>query len=78
MQPNEVNQERMFKTLGKQGIRTRHSQGKQIVEIDPAKAQFRGMKVKDLGAFGRRKFENLVFIEHSHNRKMPTLLSYKP
>ena len=36
-----------------------------FMEIDVEKAKYRGIKVGDLGRFGRRKFENLLIITNA-------------
>lgn len=39
-----------------------------VYEIDLSKAEYKGYKVRDLGTFGRRKFENLLFAEGAPER----------
>lgn len=39
-----------------------------IVSIDTNKAMLKGLKWKDLGTFGRKKFENLLIIKRSSEK----------
>ena len=43
-------------------------QGKTLVEIYTKYITFRGRKFRDLDSSEKRKFENLIFIEHSNER----------
>lgn len=40
--------------------------GKLYLCIDTSKAMLRGMKWEELGDFGKRKLENLIFLERMH------------
>ena len=44
-----------------------YRQGVRVVEIDTAKAEYKGLMWKDLGSYGKKKFENLLFLQHSKN-----------
>lgn len=39
--------------------------GKRVVEIDTNKAHYKGIPWKDLGGFGKQKFENLIVMMHT-------------
>ena len=39
--------------------------GKKVIEVDTKTSTFSGQRLKDTGAFGRKKFENLLFLEHA-------------
>lgn len=67
-----------FRTLGDEGIRTYQKNEDTIHhEIDGDKATFRGKAVRTLGTEGRRKFENLVLLNHANKRKKQIFI-YKP
>lgn len=68
---------KMFKTISKDGINITRRDNTKIIEIDPDKARYRDMRVSSLGAFGRRKFENLVFLANTEER-LPIKICYKP
>lgn len=74
MQLNEIR----FKTIGGEGIKVTHRDNSKVVEIDTEKAEFRGMKVSGLGRYGRRKFENLVFLNSTDEKRLPIKICYKP
>jgi len=69
--------DRLFKTLGKDGVEVHYRQGAKVIEIDTKKAEYKGYKVRDLGGYGRRKFENLIVIEANTKEKIPVKVIYK-
>jgi hypothetical protein len=47
---------------------TIHHRGKHtVIEVDTRNATYRGIAWHDLGAFGKRKFDNRVFIRNARN-----------
>lgn len=38
--------------------------GVTVFEIDQSKTTFRGALLRDIGTFGRRKFENVLYLKH--------------
>lgn len=67
----------VFRTVTGGGLSEYHRNGAKIIEIDGEKAKFRDIKVKDLGAYGRRKFENLLIIENNMKERRAVKLVYK-
>ncbi len=54
-------------------IREEHDEdGTRIIFIDTTKATYQGLPWKELGDFGKRKFENVLFLE-----RQPTKLSIR-
>lgn len=52
-----------FKTV--QPIMRKYScKGQIVYAVDTEKSSFRGITVKNLGGYGRRKFENLIYLEN--------------
>lgn len=51
----------------------RFSHGFHVFEVDTKKATFHGLKWRDLGGFGKKKFENLVYLEST---KKPMKILY--
>lgn len=47
-------------------VSERQREGKLYLCIDTTRAMLRGIEWKDLGDFGKRKFENLIFLERMH------------
>ncbi len=37
------------------------------LEIDTSKARYNGISWKELGDFGKRKFENILFLKYHHD-----------
>jgi len=68
----------LFRTLGEEGVST-YQKNKDTIyhEIDGDKATFRDKEVKGLGALGRQKFEDLLFLSHAHKR-LKQVFIYKP
>ena len=64
----------LFQTLGDKGIEEVRNG---IIIIDTKKAEYRGIKVKDLGGYGRRKFENLIIMENAQKTKKPSKIIYE-
>jgi len=59
------------------GIQTVRDRGNhKVVIVDTDKAHFKGIPFKALGAFGRKKFENLLVIS-THRKTGPSKISYK-
>jgi hypothetical protein len=69
--------DRLFKTLGSDGLEVHYRQGNKVIEVDTHKAEFRGMPVHALGPYGKRKFENLVVIESNIHERIPVKFLYK-
>jgi hypothetical protein len=44
-----------------------YRKGHLVLEVDTAKAVFKGSKWHELGGFGRRKFENYLYIKYARN-----------
>lgn len=42
--------------------------GRTVVSIDTNKAAIRGLRWRDLGEFGKKKFENLLIIKRSSEK----------
>lgn len=42
-----------------------HRQGLRILEIDTKKASYKNIPWVSLGSFGKRKFENFVFLKNA-------------
>lgn len=41
-----------------------------VLVVDVKKAEFHGTKIKDLGTFAKRKFENMLFLSHSMRNRV--------
>jgi hypothetical protein len=50
------------------GVTVHYRRDAKVLEIDTKVARYRDSTVHDLGAFGRRKFENVVFAEYADER----------
>ena len=53
------------RAVGSEGIRIVRRQGKKIIEVDERIATYWGHRINTLGAYGRRKFENMLFLENA-------------
>ncbi len=53
-------------TLATTHVRT--ADGFKVFEVDTKKSTYFGISWKDLGAYGRKKFENLVILKNSEDR----------
>lgn len=42
--------------------------GSKVLAVDTKEAVYKGFHWKELGDFGKRKFENLLFIQHPKDR----------
>lgn len=51
------------------GTTIHYRNGFKVVEVDTKKATFKGMSWRDLGSFGKKKFENVVFLKNARNEK---------
>lgn len=60
----------------KKDYKVRIVEGIKEVHIDTAKAEYMGHKFKDMGTWGRRKYENFLFL--ANNTKEPIKFFYKP
>ncbi len=49
-------------------VREQHTPDKIYLFVDTTRAMLRGMKWGELGAWGRRKFENRLFLERIHSK----------
>ena len=58
------------------GCMIRIRKGIKEIHVDTDEAEFRGHKVKSLGSWGRRKFENFLLL--ANNTKEPIVFYYKP
>ena len=48
-----------------------------VLEVDTDKAEFHGKAWKTLGDFGKRKWENMLFLHNQHGA-LRTVFCYKP
>ncbi len=47
---------------------TKHNykhKGRSVLSIDTSQVKYKGIKYRDLGFIGRRKVDNLVFLQHA-------------
>jgi len=66
----------MFKAIGgREGIRKCFRNSRNVMEIDTDVVSLWGIPYRDLGAYGKRRFENLVFLE---NQSDVPVFCYKP
>ncbi len=47
------------------GVTKHERAGASVFEVDTTKALYKGIPWRTLGRWGRRKFENLIFIQHA-------------
>lgn len=47
-----------------------------VLEVDTSKVEFKGLKWRDLGSWGKQKFENLIFLEATMKDKTPVKVLY--
>ncbi len=59
--------------IKEKGVNEFRRDGFRVLEVDISKAEFKGLKWTDLGAFGKRKFENLIVLRDT---SMPTKIVY--
>lgn len=57
------------------GVEKFYRSGVIVFEIDQARATYKEIPYKALGQFGKRKFENLVYVEGA-NERMPIKFTY--
>lgn len=50
------------------GVQRRASGGRVVFEVDTSRALYKGIPWRTLGRFGKRKFENLIFIQNPKDR----------
>lgn len=50
------------------GMTAHWRQGCGVIDVDVHKATFKGYKLWQLGAWGRRKFENVLFLNNPRER----------
>ncbi len=48
-----------------------------VIEVDTDLAEYKGLKWKSMGAYGRRKWENFLFL-HNQRANLKTVFCYKP
>lgn len=49
-------------------ITIHHRRGYKVVEVDTKKAEFKGLKWRELGGFGKKKFDNYLFLTNLKNK----------
>jgi hypothetical protein len=49
------------------GVAGFHRQGFLVLEVDTQKAKHMGVNWLDLGGFGKRKYENYLYIKYARN-----------
>ncbi len=47
------------------GITEHTRRGRKVLEVDTSKVEYQGVPWQKLGNFGRRKYENLLFLQHT-------------
>lgn len=51
-------------------VTVHYREGKKVLEVCAAKAVFKGLSWKSLGGWGKRKFENFIFLKNNEDRKV--------
>ena len=47
------------------GVTEHYRQGYKVMEVDTSKAEYKHIPWRELGSFGKRKFENILFLQNT-------------
>jgi hypothetical protein len=53
-----------------------YRQGAKVLVVDTKKSHYHGLKWRDLGAWGKRKFENVLVLKNADEQRLPIKVRY--